>query len=107
MCMRSPKSMGVQDMYSTWAYKKDRASGADRIHSQPSGPAGAQIGPTTLGMPPDFPQDSVRVVTFKAMGDHTEIHIVKHGFASDHMLNLAKMGLEQCLNKMAAIFSNP
>ena len=74
---------------------------------------GEQIGPVTIGLPPDLPQEVRNVVTFKAVGDpstglragKTEITVTEYGYTSDQSLELSKAGLEQCLDKMAAIFA--
>ncbi len=58
------------------------------------------------GLPPDFPQDVRSTVTFKALGDSkTEMTVMEYGYTSDQILEMSKAGLEQCLDKMAAIFA--
>ena len=66
---------------------------------------GNKIDPTVVGMPADFPQDQLNVVTFKAVSDDmTEITVTEYDWTVGQMVEMSKMGLEQCLNKMAAIF---
>jgi hypothetical protein len=67
---------------------------------------GNKVDPVKMGMPPDFPQDQHHSVTFKAMGDNkTEMTVTEYDWTVGHMMEMSKMGLEQCLDKMAAIFA--
>jgi uncharacterized protein YndB with AHSA1/START domain len=57
-------------------------------------------------MPPDFPQDQTHTVGFKDLGDgRTELTMTEHGWTEGQMMELSRMGMEQCLDKMAALFS--
>ena len=65
---------------------------------------GRKVDPAKMGMPPDFPQDQRHAVTFKVLGDRkTEMTVMEYDWTVGHMMGMAKTGLEQCLNKMAAI----
>jgi uncharacterized protein YndB with AHSA1/START domain len=105
VCMRAPKEFGGMDMYNTWSWKKiipmeyiDYIFGwADKD--------GNKIDPTRLGLPPDMPRDMRHTVTFKDLGNgKTEMTITEYGYVSDQQYDLSKGGLEQCLDKMAAMF---
>ena len=37
--------------------------------------------------------------------DGTEMTVTEHGYTSDQAHDLSKAGLEQCIDKMAAIFA--
>jgi hypothetical protein len=57
-------------------------------------------------MPSDFPQDQLQTVTFKDAGDNkTEMTVTEYNWTLGRMMEMSKMGLEQCLDKMAAIFA--
>jgi uncharacterized protein YndB with AHSA1/START domain len=105
VCMRAPRQLGGQDMYSTWAYAKivpmERIEFIHNLADQ----NGNKIDPLKLGLPADFPQDVRHVVTFKAQGAKTEIAVTEIGWTPGQMRNLAELGLGQCLDKMAAIFA--
>ena len=100
VCMRTPEG---QDLYSTWAYKKIvPLKHIEYIHNL-ADKTGKKVDPASMGLPSDFPRDVRNVITFKALGDNkTEMIITEYGYTSDQWLNLSRMGLEQCLNKMTA-----
>jgi hypothetical protein len=48
------------------------------------------------------------VVTFDDLGDgRTEMTIIEHGYTTEDARNLSQAGLEQCVDKMEAIFAGP
>lgn len=61
---------------------------------------GNKLDPKVLGMPADFPQDQLHIVTFKDLGGKTEVTITEQGWAPGQMMQMSKMGMEQCLAKM-------
>jgi hypothetical protein len=45
-------------------------------------------------------------VTFEAGGDgRTQMTVTEYGYSSDRKAGLSRAGMEQCLDKMAAIFA--
>jgi len=67
--------------------------------------AGNKTDPTSVGMPPDFPRDIRTVVTFKEIETgKTEMTVTEYATFGT-ISNFAQLGLEQSLDKMAAIFS--
>jgi uncharacterized protein YndB with AHSA1/START domain len=103
VCMSSPH---FGDQYSTWRYKEIvPLRRIDYIHNL-ADKDGNKIDPTSVGMPPDFPQDLLNSVTFKALDEgKTEITATEYGWIEGRMLELSQMGLKQCLDKMALIFA--
>jgi len=103
VCMSSPQ---FGDQYSTWYYKEIvQLQRIDYIHNL-ADKYGNKIDPASVGMPPDFPQDQLNSVTFTALGKgKTEITVTEYGWTEGRMIELSQMGLEQCLDKMAAIFA--
>lgn len=105
VCMRAPKEFGGQDFYSTWEYRAiEPMRRIDYIHNLTDND-GNKVDPATMGMPSDFPQDQLHCVIFKAVGDRTEMTITEYGWTVGQMMEMSKMGLGQCLDKMAASFS--
>lgn len=103
VCMRAPKEFGGQEMYNTWAYSKIVPLEYIEFVLDWADKDGTRIDPTTIGLPPDMPRDVRHVIRLKALeNDKTELTITEFGYVSDEQLNLSKMGLEQCLDKMAA-----
>lgn len=107
VCMRAPADFGGQDMYSTWAYRKivpmDRIEYVHNLADQD----GNKIEPSVLGMPSDFPQDQSHTITFKALdANKTELIVTEHDWPLGQMIEMSRMGMEQCLDKMATIFAS-
>ena len=108
VCMRAPKEFGGQDMYSTWAYKKIVPMQSIEFIQNLSDKDGNLADPIKMGLPPEFPQDTRTVVTFKDLGNgKTEMTVTEDGMpeANIQMGKNAEIGLNQSLDKMAASFA--
>ena len=65
------------------------------------------VEPADLGLPPGIPRDVPHVVTFAATRDEdTELTVRESGYASAEVAALSRGGMEQCLEKLAAIFAD-
>ena len=106
VCMRAPKEFGGQDLYSTWKYQKIvPMERIEYIHNL-ADKDGNKIDPASIGMPADFPQDLRNLVTFKDLGKgRTKLTVTEYDWPVGEMMKMSKMGMEQCLNKMAAILA--
>jgi uncharacterized protein YndB with AHSA1/START domain len=106
LCMRAPQEYGGQDFYSTMHYTKivpyERIEYVDDL----SDANGTSVPPATLGLPDDFPRNMRTVVTFKALGDKTEMTIAQYGYPDNDVYVNAEIGLNQSLDKMARSFSS-
>ena len=104
VCMRSPKEMGGQDMYSIWDYKKIVPMKSIEFVQNLANKSGEKMQPTQLGMPPDFPENIRTLVTFKEIKKgQIEMTVTEYGeFGS--ICHFAKLGLEQSVAKMDSIF---
>ncbi len=102
VCMRAPDG---QDFYNTWTYRKivpmERIEFIQRLSDQD----GQKVDPVSLGLRPDFPEEVLTIVTFKAIGGQTELTVTEYGFPDTQMFEFAVMGLNQSLEKMAASFA--
>lgn len=106
VCMRAPKEFGGQDMYNTWTYKKIIPLQRIEYVLSFSDKDSNKVDPSKMGVPPGVPEDVPHVIIFKALGNNkTEITVTEHGYTTDQARNMSKAGLEQCLDKMAAIFA--
>lgn len=105
VCMSAPQ-LGFPDQYSTWRYLEIvPMQRIEYIHNL-ADKDGNKADPVKMGLPADFPQDQRHTVTFKARGDNrTEITVTEHDWPAGRMMELARTGLDQCLDKMAAIFA--
>lgn len=110
VCMSSPQ---FGDQYSTWQYGKIVPRKRIEFIHNLADKNGNKIDPTLIGMPADFPHDLRMLVTFKDLGNgKTELTVTEHDWPIGiiHMgmelMELSRMGMEQCLDKMAAIFAS-
>ena len=104
VCMRAPKEFGGQDFYNIWTYRKIIPMERIEYIQNLSDEFGNITDPVKLNMPPDFPKDTATIVTFKKIGENkTEMTFMEYADFGQ-MAEFAKIGLEQCLDKMAAIF---
>ena len=106
VCMRAPKDFGGQDMYSTWTYTKIVPMREIEYLHHFADKDGNRVDPAQQGLPPDMPEEVRNLVTFKTAGDNkTKITVTEYDWPVGHMMEMSKMGMEQCLDKMAAIFA--
>ena len=103
VCMSSPQ---FGDLYSTWQYLEIVPMQRFTYIHNLADKDGNTVDPVAMGMPPDFPRDQRHTVTFKAVDkDKTEMTMTEYGWTAGHMMEMSRMGLSQCLDKMAASFA--
>ncbi len=105
VCMRAPQEFGGQDFYSTWAYQQIVPLQRIEYLQNLSDKDGRMIDPTSLGLRADFPQGVRTVISFKPLGDKTELTVAQYGFPEGEMFENAETGLNQSLDKLAATFT--
>ena len=90
--------------YSTWHYRT--VAPLERlafIHNLADADGNA-VDPVERGMPPDFPRDQLQEVTFRSIGvGMTEITVTEFAWTEGPMMDLARLGLEQTLDKLARV----
>lgn len=107
VCMRAPQDFGGMDMYSSWVYQKIVPMQHIEFIQNLADENGNLLDPARLGLPPEFPKDTRTVVTFKDLGNgKTEMTVTEYGMPAPdtEMGKNAELGLNQSLDKMAAIF---
>ena len=103
VCMRAPEEFGGMNMYNTWTYRKIVPMEQIEFIQNFADQNGNQVDPAELGIPPGVPHDVPHVITFKALnGNQTELTVTEFGYTSDQAHDISKVGMEQCLDKMAA-----
>lgn len=103
--MKAPKEMGGQEHYSIWEYVKIIPLKTIEFVQNLCDEDGNKIDPTKVGMPSDFPLDIKTVVIFRELANcKTEMTVTEYAEFGT-VSNFAQIGLEQSLEKMAAIFS--
>jgi len=101
VCKRAPKQIqGGQDMYSTWTYTKIVPLREIEYLHHFADEDGNRVDPASQGLPPEMPEEVRNLVTFKAVGDKTEISVTEYDWPVGHLMQMPKMGMEQCLDKM-------
>ena len=106
VCMRAPQEYGGQELYNTWSYSRmdphKRIEFTHRFTDQ----NGTMLDPAQIGIPPGVPKEVRHVITFEELdGNRTELTVTEFGYESEQVRDLSKAGMEQCLDKMAGIFS--
>jgi uncharacterized protein YndB with AHSA1/START domain len=106
VCMRAPQAFGGQDFYNTWTYTRLVPHERIEFTLRFSDAAGNPHDPSALGFPPGIPSAVPHVITFRRAGDgQTQMSVTELGYASAETRDQSLAGLEQCLDKMAALFA--
>jgi Activator of Hsp90 ATPase homolog 1-like protein len=101
--MRAPKEFGGQDMFSTWTYTKIVPMREIEYLHHFADKDGNRMDATEQGLPPEMPHEVRNLVTLKTVGDNkTEITVTEYDWPVCQMMEMSKIGMEQCLDKMAA-----
>jgi uncharacterized protein YndB with AHSA1/START domain len=106
VCMRAPAEYGGQEMYNTWTYTRIDPHERIEFVSNFADEDGMHIERAAMGLPAGVPHDVPHVITFEAVGDgRTEMTVTEYGYTTEQARDLSRTGMEQCLDKMAAIFA--
>jgi uncharacterized protein YndB with AHSA1/START domain len=95
---------GGFEQFLTWSYQKivpeDRLEFVQHFADQD----GTPIDPASVGMPPGIPQQVPHVLTFaRASGGGTDFTVTEHGYSAPDVVELSRAGMDQCLDKLAAL----
>lgn len=103
--MKAPKEFGGNEWYSIWHYKKIVPLKSIEFIQNLADKDGNKMPPGKVGMPPDFPENILTVVLFKALGaNQTEMTVTEYADMGQTS-EFAKIGLEQSLDKIGIIFN--
>ena len=106
VCMRAPREFGGQDFFNTWTYEKIVPGSRFVYVLRFADPEGQEIDPSKQGLPLGMPKQMRHEVTFKEAGkDKTEVTVTEYAWPVGPLMEMSKLGLEQCLDKMAALFA--
>jgi uncharacterized protein YndB with AHSA1/START domain/acetyl esterase/lipase len=100
VCMRPPPEYGGPDMCNTWEYKKIVPEREIEFVMTFSNMAGKKLDPRTLGLPVGMPQEVRHLITFRDIGGKTEITVREFGYTTEQVVEISRVGLGQCLDKM-------
>jgi len=108
VCMRAPQEFGGQDMYNTWTYITILPLQRIEYILNFTDKGGNAFDPIEVGLPAGIPKEVLNINTFEDLGNgKTELTVMEFGYTLDQARDLSKAGLEQCLDKMAALFRTP
>lgn len=102
--MQAPNEFGGTEWFNTWQYRRIVPLKRIEFEQRFSDADGRAIPPAAAGMPPDFPPVVFTVVTFEDKGNGTTEVVVTENGDMGQMTRNAKLGLEQCLDKMGRLF---
>lgn len=103
VCMRAPAEYGGQDMYNTWTYRSVVAPERLEFVLEFTDADGVPLADDSI--PPGVPRAVRHVVTLRvADGEHTELTVQELGYGTVEARDVSRAGLEQCLDKMKALF---
>jgi uncharacterized protein YndB with AHSA1/START domain len=105
VCMRAAKAFGGRDLFNTWTYEKIEPMKRFAYVLRFSDKSGKACAPADQGLPAELPREVRNEVVFRdAGGGRTEVTVTEQGWKAGPLMQMSKMGLEQCLDKMAALF---
>jgi len=101
--MRSDQGM---EIYNTWTYTSiepmDRIEFINGFADQ----HGNRVVPADIGLPPAIPDEVPHVLTFRSIDDAgTELTVHEYGYPYQQTAEMSRMGMDQCLDKMASSFT--
>jgi uncharacterized protein YndB with AHSA1/START domain len=104
VCMKAPPEYGGMELYNTWTYQKLVPNQRIEFIQHFSDAQGNPISPVSVGLPAEIPEEVPHVITFKSLGaNKTEITITEFGYPAAQIVETSKAGMEQCMDKMAAV----
>ena len=104
VCMRAPKEFGGMDIYNTWTYAtvvpNERLEYILRFSDKDGNP----LDPAQMGLQ-GVPKEVPHTVTFVEKDGKTTVKIVEEGYTGDQVVEQSRQGMDQCFDKMEAIFA--
>ena len=107
VCMRAPAGFGGQDFYNTWTYTAVVPHERLEYVAAFSDPDRRPLHPADLGLPPGIPDSVPHRVTLETLdGGRTRVTGVESGYAGADVVEISRVGMDQCLDKMAAAIAH-
>ena len=104
--MRAPDEMGGFEHFHTWSYTKIVPEERLEFIQHFADRGGNAIDPATVGMPPGIPMEVPHVLTFESGPEGgTAFTVTEFGYTSPDVVELSRAGMDQCLDKMAALLA--
>lgn len=104
--MHAPLEEGGQILYNTWTYRRIVPPERFEYILNFTDENGQKIDPAEIGLPAGIPPEVYNVNLFNDLGEgRTQMTVLEFGYTSEQALDLSRTGLEQCLDKLTAIFT--
>jgi len=104
--MQAPPHYGGGLTHNRWTHTEVEPPRRIEFVSTFTDAAGSPVSPTEAGIPPGVPEEVPHVVELVALPDgRTRITVTEHGYLSEQAAALSRTGQEQCLERMAALFT--
>lgn len=95
------------DHYRTWHYEVVEPHTRLVYVRRAANETGQAVDPSSVGMPPGFPEVQRHELALEPLDDQTTLMtFTEYGWPVGEMMELSRAGLEECLDKMAAIFTD-
>lgn len=92
------------DMYNSWTYTKLVPMQEIEFIHHFTDSEGDQLDPANLGLPPGIPFAVRHVITLQPAGAQgTEMTVTEYGYTEASVVEISKEGMNQVLDKMAAL----
>ena len=103
--MRAPDEWGGFEQHSTWSFTEVEAPRRLRYVFRFADAEGNAITPAEAGIPADgVPDGGEHEVVLTGIADgRTRLEMTEHGYTTAEARDMSQAGLEQCLDKMAAL----
>jgi uncharacterized protein YndB with AHSA1/START domain len=103
VCMRAPSEYGGQDMYNTWTYRE--VCPPERLEFVLDFTDADRAPLPDEAIPPGVPRAVRHLITLRPVdGGRCELTVREFGYGTAEARDISRAGLEQCLDKMAALF---
>lgn len=100
--MRAPAEMGGATTYTAWTYTLVDEASALHYDLRFVDADGHHVGPAASGLD-GVPDPVPHVVTFEPADGGTRLTVVERGYTNQASRDLSAAGLEECLDKVAAL----
>lgn len=101
LSMRAPQ---VGELHNAWHYHRIVPHERIEFVLTFTDETGTTVDPQAIGIPPGVPREVPHVITFRAVDDtRTELTVTEHGYTTTEAAKTSKLGLDQVLDKLAAL----
>lgn len=104
VAMRASKEFGGGESYNTWTYEKITPMKHFSYVTRFTDEDKVAFNPVDRGFPAGIPKEVRSTNEFQDLGGKTKVTITEFGYSTEEAAHISQLGLEQCLDKMDAMF---